>query len=53
MIQCLYFNIYSLSENVIFYKYLPYSTSNVKLTEEPLEQPNHADKNSAQRFDNL
>lgn len=31
-------------------KCLPYSTNNAQLTDEPLEQPNYAEKNSAQRY---
>lgn len=33
---------------VYFSKYLTYSTSNVQLSEEPIEWPNYADKKSAQ-----
>lgn len=54
MIQCFYlrfFNLYSLSIIIIHSsKYLPYSTSNARETVEPLEQPNYADENSAQRY---
>lgn len=42
-------NLYSLSAIMIYFsKYLPYYMSNAQLKEEPLEQSNYSDKNSAQ-----